>query len=133
MVYVNMMLLDANPLPEEEDDHKVTCPSCRHRFTPLAKYKVIKGDWTLFVNRTYYQNVDLKLTAGQCKILFLIAKSSVPLSAESLGYRVCSEATIDVANSICVQLARIRRRFRDNQIPIPFETYLKEGYVWLKP
>lgn len=127
-----MILLETSPSLEEDEDHKVTCPSCRHRFAPLQRYKVIKGDWTLFVNRTYYQNVDLKLTPAQCKILFLIAKSPVPLSAENLGYRVCSENTVDVVNSISVQLVRIKRRFRDSQIPIPFERYLQEGYVWLK-
>lgn len=127
-----MMFLENTFSLEEDDDHKVTCPSCRHRFLPLQKYKIIKGDWTLFVNRTYYQNVDLKLTPAQCKILFLIAKSPVPLSAESLGYRVCSENTVDVSNNICVQLSRIRRQFKNRKLPIPFEMYLKEGYVWLK-
>lgn len=116
----------------DEDENHITCPSCRHRFKPLQPYKLIKGKWELSVNRVFYENVDLKLTNAQCKLLFLIAKSPVPISTQALSIRVCREETHDISNSVCVQLTRLKRILRQRNIPIPFEMYLKEGYIWLK-
>lgn len=99
------------------------CPSCGYNF---RKDEPVERDgWRLTPHSAEFNGRSLALANPMYGLLYAVAASKLPVSAEAIGNRI--SASDDPRNIAAVYMSRLRKQLGDS---LPIETIYGSGYRW---